>query len=57
MTSEENKKNDEIEIKRLIEGYVEAFRAKDLDGILSMYAPEVVTFDVVPRYNTWEQMQ
>src|SRR5262249_7064516 len=48
MISEENKKNDEIEIKRVIEGYVEAFRAKDLDGIMSMYAPEVVTFDVVP---------
>ena len=48
MTSEENKNNDAIEIKRLIEGYVEAFRAKDLDGIMSMYAPEVVTFDVVP---------
>lgn len=48
MTSEENKKNDEIEIKRLIEGYVEAFRTKDIDGIMSMYAPEVVTFDVVP---------
>lgn len=48
MTSEENKNNDEIEIQRLIEGYVEAFRARDLDGIMSMYAPEVVTFDVVP---------
>src|SRR5579859_2867126 len=48
MTSEENKQNDEAEIKRVIEGYVEAFRAKDLDGIMSMYAPEVVTFDVVP---------
>jgi ketosteroid isomerase-like protein len=48
MTSEENKNNDEIEIKRVIEGFVEAFRAKDLDGVMSMYAPEVVTFDVVP---------
>ncbi|GHO71676.1 hypothetical protein KSC_105680 [Ktedonobacter sp. SOSP1-52] len=48
MTSEENKKNDEIEIKRLIEGYAKAFRAKDIDGIMSMYAPEIVTFDVVP---------
>ena len=48
MTSERNKKNDEMEIKRLIEGYVEAFRAKDIDGIMSIYAPEVVTFDVVP---------
>jgi ketosteroid isomerase-like protein len=48
VSSEDNKNNDEIAIKRVIEGYVEAFRTKDLDGIMSMYAPEVVTFDVVP---------
>ena len=48
MTLEANKKNDEIEIKRVIEGYVEAFRAKDLDGVMSIYAPQIVTFDVVP---------
>jgi ketosteroid isomerase-like protein len=48
MTVEEARKNDEAEIKRAIEGYVEALRAKDLDGVMSMYAPEIVTFDVVP---------
>ena len=48
MTVEEARKNDEAEIKRVIEGYVEAHRAKDLDGVMSMYAPEIVTFDVVP---------
>jgi ketosteroid isomerase-like protein len=48
MTVKEHKQNDEAEIKRVIEGYVEAFRAKDLDGVMSIYAPEIVTFDVVP---------
>ncbi len=48
MTVEEARKNDEAEIKRVIEGYVEALRAKDIDGVMSMYAPEIVTFDVVP---------
>ncbi len=48
MTVEEARKNDEAEIKRVIEGYVEAHRAKDIDGVMSMYAPEIVTFDVVP---------
>ena len=48
MAVEENKKNDEAEIKRVIEGGVEAIRAKDLDGIMSMYAPELVSFDIVP---------
>ena len=49
MTSEVNQNNDEIAIKRVIEGYVEAFRARDLDGVMSIYAPEIVTFDVVPK--------
>src|SRR6516164_2697961 len=48
MTVEEHKHNDEAEIKRVIEGYVEAFRARDLDGVMSIYAPQIVTFDVVP---------
>ena len=65
MTVEENKKNDEAAIKRVIEGGVEAFRARDIDGIMSMYAPELVSFDIVPplRYvgadafrNVWEEV-
>lgn len=48
MTIEDNKKNDEAEIKRVIECGVEALRAKDLDGVMSMYAPELVSFDIVP---------
>ncbi len=48
MVVEEHKKNDEAEIKRLIEGGVEASRARDIDGIMSIYAPELVSFDLVP---------
>ncbi|GHO77756.1 hypothetical protein KSD_55270 [Ktedonobacter sp. SOSP1-85] len=48
MAVEDNKKNDEAAIKRVIEGGVEAIRAKDLDGVMSMYAPELVSFDIVP---------
>ncbi len=48
MAVEENKKNEEAEIKRVIEGGVEAIRAKDLGGVMSMYAPELVSFDIVP---------
>jgi ketosteroid isomerase-like protein len=48
MTVEEHQQNDEAEIKRVIEGCVVALRAKDLDGVMSIYAPEIVTFDVVP---------
>jgi ketosteroid isomerase-like protein len=49
MTVEETKQNDEAEIKRVIESGVEAIRAKDPDGVASMYAPELVSFDIVPK--------
>ncbi|MBO0779443.1 MAG: nuclear transport factor 2 family protein [Ktedonobacteraceae bacterium] len=48
MTIEDNKKNDEAAIKRVIMSFVEALQAKDLDGVMSIYAPELVSFDIVP---------
>ena len=48
MSAEENKQNDEAEIKRVLEGGVEAVRARDIDGVMSIYAPELVAFDIVP---------
>ena len=48
MTVEEHKNNEEAAIKRVIEGFVEALRAKDLDGVMSMCAPELVSFDIAP---------
>jgi ketosteroid isomerase-like protein len=48
MAVEEHKKNDEAEIKRVLEGGVEAVRARDIDGVMSIYAPELVAFDIVP---------
>ncbi len=48
MAIEEHKKNDEAEIKRVIESGIEAFRARDIDGVMSIYAPELVSFDLVP---------
>lgn len=65
MAVEEHKKNDEAEIKRVIEGGVEAVRARDINGVMSIYAPEVVSFDIVPplRYigadafrKVWEEV-
>jgi uncharacterized protein (TIGR02246 family) len=48
MAVEDNKNNEEAEIKRVIEGGVEAIRAKNLEGVMSLYAQEVVSFDIVP---------
>src|SRR5215472_2807790 len=65
MAVEENKKNDETAIKRGIEGGVNAIRNKDIGGVMSLYAKEVVSFDIVPplRYvgadafrNVWEEV-
>jgi len=65
MAVEEHKKNDEAAIKRIIEGGVEAVRHKNIEGVMSLYAPEVVSFDIVPplRYvgadafrNVWEEV-
>src|SRR2546421_9808335 len=65
MAVEENKKNDETAIKRVIEGGFNAVRNKDIEGVMSIYAPEVVSFDIVPplRYvgtdafrNVWEEV-
>jgi ketosteroid isomerase-like protein len=48
MTVEETSNTEEAAIKRVIERYLEAICAKDLDGIVSIYAPDLVSFDVVP---------
>jgi uncharacterized protein (TIGR02246 family) len=39
---------EEAEIRQLIDGFQRAIRAKDLSGVLSVYAPDIVSFDLVP---------
>lgn len=48
MAVKANRQNDEAEIKRVIEDGVEAVRNKNIEGVMSFYAPEVVSFDIVP---------
>jgi uncharacterized protein (TIGR02246 family) len=64
MTAEQIGKENENEIRRLIEGWLKAVRAMDIDGVMSFYAPDIVSFDVIPplRYvgadayrKDWEQ--
>ena len=38
----------EAVIRQRIEDGVNAIRAKDIDGVMSLYAPDMVSFDVVP---------
>ena len=65
MTVEEHKQNEEAAIKRVIEDGVEALRHKNIEGVMPLYAPEVVSFDIVPplRYvgadafrNVWKEV-
>ena len=42
--------NDKAEIQQLLDRWAKAFRARDLNGIMSIYEPgeTLVAFDVVP---------
>ena len=39
---------DEAEIRQRIDKLVEAIRGADLEGVKAIYAPDIVSFDVVP---------
>jgi uncharacterized protein (TIGR02246 family) len=48
MTIQENRTKNEAAIRELIDGFVTSIRAKDINGVMSVFAPEVVSFDVGP---------
>ena len=48
MAVAENKKIDEAAIRELLDHATRALHDRDIEGVMSMYAPEVVSFDVVP---------
>ena len=49
-------KSDEASIKALYNKFNDAFNKKDVDGIMSVYAPDLFVFDVVPprEYSGWD---
>jgi uncharacterized protein (TIGR02246 family) len=49
-TLQEAPSRDEAELLALIDAWEEALRAKDIDRLLTNYAPNVVTYDVKPPY-------
>ena len=38
----------EARIRHRVEDLVKALRAKDIDGVMSLYAPDLVSFDLTP---------
>jgi uncharacterized protein (TIGR02246 family) len=45
---EEAMASPQSEVRALLESWSEAIRAKDLDRLMALYAPDIVYFDVVP---------
>src|SRR6185295_20149858 len=43
-----NRSEAETVIRGLADRWAKAIRAKDVDGVVANYAPEVVAFDIVP---------
>jgi len=48
MTIEKNGTTDDAAIRALVDGFVNAIRAKDIQGVMSVFAPDVVSFDFGP---------
>ncbi|MEH1939644.1 MAG: nuclear transport factor 2 family protein [Nostoc sp.] len=47
MTTENNKSNDEAQIRTIIEERVKAVCDKDINALLSNHAPDILSFDVI----------
>lgn len=48
MIAKTGKTSDEAQIRGLIEDWVKALRARDIDGVMANYASDVVVFDIDP---------
>jgi uncharacterized protein (TIGR02246 family) len=52
MTVEKDKTNDEAAIRKLLDRFAAAFRDKNVDGVMSLFAKDVVSFDILPPLQT-----
>jgi len=43
-----SKTSDESQIRQLMDHWAEALRSKDVDAVMSHYAPDVVAYDLAP---------
>jgi ketosteroid isomerase-like protein len=48
MTTQQSQANDEAQIRQLLEQWAQALYAKDLNALMSYYAPDILTFDILP---------
>lgn len=48
MPTEDSTANHEAQVREVIESWATAIRAKDVEGALACFAPDVLTFDLAP---------
>ena len=48
MATQQSTASDEAQIRQLIEQWEHALHAKDLNTLMSYYAPDILTFDILP---------
>jgi PhnB protein len=48
MIEKKNTENSQDQVRALLESWAAAIRAKDVSAVVSLYAPEIVSFDLAP---------
>ena len=48
MNAETAKATAEAEVRELVENWLKAVRAKDINGVMSHYAADILLFDLAP---------
>ncbi len=48
MTRQSSAATDEAQIRQLIDNWAKALRAKDINGLMSHYTPDILVFDLAP---------
>lgn len=48
MATQSSRAIGEAEIRQLMDGWARAIRAKDVTGVMSYYAPDLLSFDLAP---------
>ena len=49
MTTPQTSASDEAQLRQLLEQWIQALHAKDLNTLMSYYAPDILTFDILPH--------
>ena len=48
MATNASPRREEAQIRERLDAWTEALHAKDLDGLVALYGPDTVTFDLMP---------